>query len=273
MRQTGVYHCYSPTTKRSICILLHPMADSRAHARLQSVWKTSGGVKTFGEHPLNLHMLILSSYVNNWQIYLDDLARTFKSLVFITKTSCTLPHADSVQREKVVAIDISERADYNLKPETLKTLRILEDKVLFRTAASVRASITTVRALKGLNETLDQLDEGEKRIYKNMDNTLSAYLDRLESHLNSVNIMEKRIGATIGLVSTVFPLQIAVLDPADQVVCQLAQLLDLKNQDTADKINSNMLRLTEETVEDNATVKVITFFTLLYLPASFVTVS
>ena len=84
MRQTGVYHRYSPTTKTSICILLHPMTYSRAHARLQSVWRTSGGVKNFSEHPLNLHMLILSSYVNNWQIYLDDLAWTFKSLVLIT---------------------------------------------------------------------------------------------------------------------------------------------------------------------------------------------
>jgi len=34
-----------------------------------------------------------------------------------------------------------------------------------------------------------------------------------------------------------------------------------------------MLALTQETVDDNATVRVITIFSLIYLPASFVAVS
>lgn len=38
-------------------------------------------------------------------------------------------------------------------------------------------------------------------------------------------------------------------------------------------INNKMLKLTNETFDDNATVRVVTVVTLIYLPASFVSVS
>ena len=37
-------------------------------------------------------------------------------------------------------------------------------------------------------------------------------------------------------------------------------------------INDKMLRLTNDTVDDSATVRVVTLVTLIYLPASFVAV-
>jgi len=46
--------------------------------------------------------------------------------------------------------------------------------------------------------------------------------------------------------------------------------LTLKNQATAVDINHNMLLLTRDTVDDSATVRVVTLVTMLYLPASFV---
>jgi hypothetical protein len=49
--------------------------------------------------------------------------------------------------------------------------------------------------------------------------------------------------------------------------------LGLKNQDTTVGINNKMLKLTNETFDDNATVRVVTLVTLIYLPASFVSVS
>lgn len=54
---------------------------------------------------------------------------------------------------------------------------------------------------------------------------------------------------------------------------KLSNLLDLRNQATSDKTNCHMLQLTREGVDDNATVRVITVFTLIYLPASFIAVS
>ena len=49
--------------------------------------------------------------------------------------------------------------------------------------------------------------------------------------------------------------------------------LDLKGQATAQVISDNMLNLTKETVDDSTSVRIVTFVTLIYLPASFVAVS
>ena len=49
--------------------------------------------------------------------------------------------------------------------------------------------------------------------------------------------------------------------------------MELKNQQELAKINGNLLSLQRENVDDNETVKVITFLTLIYLPGSFVAVS
>jgi hypothetical protein len=49
--------------------------------------------------------------------------------------------------------------------------------------------------------------------------------------------------------------------------------LTSKNQATSVDINHNMLLLTRDTVDDSATVRVVTLVTMLYLPASFVSVS
>jgi hypothetical protein len=48
--------------------------------------------------------------------------------------------------------------------------------------------------------------------------------------------------------------------------------LNLKSQSTAVKINHNIWSLTKDTVDDSATVRLVTIVTLIYLPASFVAV-
>jgi hypothetical protein len=54
---------------------------------------------------------------------------------------------------------------------------------------------------------------------------------------------------------------------------QLTNLLDVGNQANSREISTRILHLTQEGVDDNATVRVITVFTLIYLPASFMAVS
>ena len=54
---------------------------------------------------------------------------------------------------------------------------------------------------------------------------------------------------------------------------KLGVALNLKSQATAVKINRNIWSLTKDSVDDNATVRLVTIVTLIYLPASFVAVS
>ena len=56
-------------------------------------------------------------------------------------------------------------------------------------------------------------------------------------------------------------------------VRQLSAALNLRNQATGLEISGGVLKLTNETVDDSATVRVITFVTLLYMPPTFIAVS
>jgi len=54
---------------------------------------------------------------------------------------------------------------------------------------------------------------------------------------------------------------------------QLADGLDQKSQGTAAEISNSLLSLTRKSVDDNATVIVVTLITLIYLPTQLVSVS
>jgi Mg2+ and Co2+ transporter CorA len=78
---------------------------------------------------------------------------------------------------------------------------------------------------------------------------LRAYEIQIDGHLASVDLLEKR---------------------AQEILSLLEVSLNLKSQSTTVEINRNIWSLTKDTVDDSATVKLVTIVTLLYLPASFV---
>lgn len=91
--------------------------------------------------------------------------------------------------------------DGPLKPEMLQELRNLEDKVVLRASASLRSSVTTVKLLVEINSGLKKYDKRIAERSVKIHHSLAAILNRLSNHLNNAEVLEKRIHATIGLVS------------------------------------------------------------------------
>jgi hypothetical protein len=85
LRQTGVHHRYSAqnglSPPENLWILFHPMLKSVAYKRLQEA--TEADLRGSGARadPLRLHLLVFSSYVDNWRLYLHDMTRRFLELV------------------------------------------------------------------------------------------------------------------------------------------------------------------------------------------------
>lgn len=170
-----------------------------------------------------------------------------------------------------MTVDVTRPVQCQLRPDMLQTLRNLQDKVMFRTCASLRGSIKIVGLLVELNEKLSAKYGTESA--ELMQQELLAYGNRLGSHLSNAEGLNERIEATIGLVSTTL-LCFGNYNLRHVLIYgKLSNLLDLRNQQVSDEINRGMLQLTREGVDDNATVRVITVFTLIYLPASFIAVS
>ena len=79
-RQTGVVHRYSVANYSSQVILLHPNSKAVAQKRLEDISESSHRAK-LAEHPLNLHLVVVSSYMANWQDHLESLASDLEQIV------------------------------------------------------------------------------------------------------------------------------------------------------------------------------------------------
>lgn len=64
-----------------------------------------------------------------------------------------------------------------------------------------------------------------------------------------------------------------LLDKVQATAQLLADTLNLKHQQTAQRVSENTLALNDAAVKDSATIRVITVVTLVYLPANFIAVS
>jgi hypothetical protein len=81
-RQTGAHHKHSVKDNSHRMILLHPndraIAQSRLKGHAQSCRRAA-----LANHPLNVHLMVLSSYLINWQDYIESLAKELETIVSV----------------------------------------------------------------------------------------------------------------------------------------------------------------------------------------------
>ena len=200
IRQTGVYHRYSPLENSSVWLLLHPLANSIAQKRLNDCYsRPHCGLNI---NPLRIHILLLSSYLDNWRWYLKDLGNTFLKIVskVLLRFLCRFKTAillTLVQVDISMTIDIHE--DYELSFTTLQDLRHLEQKVI-PLCASFQANLETVQILEATNREFQVagIYDAEEAIVQT--DSLGHFSSQLRGHLLSVKILEKRIQGVVLLV-------------------------------------------------------------------------
>jgi hypothetical protein len=83
VRQTGVYHRFSTryaNETENLWVVLHPMLNSKAQTRLSAVARDLTANDMVID-PLRFHVLIMSSYIDNWRWCLHDTKRRYTKLV------------------------------------------------------------------------------------------------------------------------------------------------------------------------------------------------
>jgi Mg2+ and Co2+ transporter CorA len=107
---------------------------------------------------------------------------------------------------------------------------------------------------------LPALLEAETRVRANL-----CRLTNLDSPSMQTSLTHQ-ISQLVGLTSSTTTLQ----SRSQGVISLLSATIDIHNQEQSGELNSHLFDLTQDTVDDSASVRVITFLSLLYLPASFV---
>jgi hypothetical protein len=82
-RQTGVVHKFSAGSFVSQVILLHPNDEAVAQTKLEALASSSHKVEV-SQHPLNIHLVIIWSYLANWQDHIESLASDLEQIVSAT---------------------------------------------------------------------------------------------------------------------------------------------------------------------------------------------
>ncbi len=87
-RHTGVYHHHTPLL--DLFIILHPNDHSVLEGRLLKMLEVDSAAKAkgsqfsaFREDPYRLHLLVMSSFFDNWRWYFRCLGEDFKAEVLI----------------------------------------------------------------------------------------------------------------------------------------------------------------------------------------------
>ena len=182
LRQIGVFCRYVPNSDGNIWIFLHGKEDSKVQSRISAAmekWEVSG---TRRQSWYSLHLVVLSSYFNNWRFYLASLNQELERIADIALT-----------------LEFSKSSHYTDGYTLLRKLKHLEDKVL-PLAARFRTTLATVLELNDTNKLFHAAGHCERQEYLDMCNDLKSYETHLNGHLVNVNLLEKRVREILSLV-------------------------------------------------------------------------
>ncbi|KAI9737189.1 MAG: hypothetical protein M1834_000782 [Cirrosporium novae-zelandiae] len=70
IRQTGVYHQLDTKAMKNIWIIIHPKKDAAARMQLDNCLKSPSESIEISRHPFLVHILLISTYVDNWRWYM-----------------------------------------------------------------------------------------------------------------------------------------------------------------------------------------------------------
>ena len=239
-RQIGVYHRFSMAqTEPALMILLHAKHGSRVQKRLENAFEAGAYREDTAASPMGLHVLILSTYMEEWRWYMDSLGKQCLEMENETFTA-----------------ELESVSDRSINFRALQVLRNMEAKLLMMTTVMM-ATTHTIEELRRVCQSISSSSRQIRSthlVVEECDSTteeraLASLLHKCRAYRDNVEVMQNRVSKLIDL---------------------LADGLKEKSQGLTAGISNALLDLTRRSVSDNATVRIVTIITLIYLPTQFV---
>ncbi|PLB46429.1 hypothetical protein P170DRAFT_438224 [Aspergillus steynii IBT 23096] len=179
----------------------------------------------------SMHSLILSTYLPSWRWCIAKLGQEIETTV-----------------DAALTFDSSDTDDSKKSLLGLLKPQYLGDKLL-PLSSRLGVALDIVQRLEEFNTELNSKSITSAGNFQHVTDETKYQKAVLQGYLNSISVLEKKVQGISDL---------------------LAVSLNLNYQAVTVEINNKMLKLTNAAIHDNATVKVVTLVTLIYLPASFV---
>ena len=180
----------------------------------------------------------------------------------------------------VLTIQWNDLRDYEHGQEQLQRLHSLRDRI-FVLSPRLRATleiVETLERLEGTNILVEAESRSESAHYRRQFlYELKTYETLTKGFLESARSLEHRMEGILTMVrlcpsNTKSSIYLSLATNLSSTA-QLSAALNLRDQATGVDISRGVLKLTTEIVSDSTTVRVITFVTLVFMPATFIAVS
>ena len=252
VRQTGIYQSFDSRTKSALWILLNPRHGTVADARIRSLLNAQEHVSLVNRHQPLIGLIVISTYFANWRAYMAYYEEEeLRMVISSSLDDGRFPNDDLIlsQSNIITGAVIDEKLQFS--HSTLSGLRRIEGRLL-GLPSIFQSLIDSIGVLDAFNDALQGDGSISSEDHKNTQEILQNYVAMAAAYNSNAVYLLQKIQGTAQL---------------------LADTLNLKHQQTAQRTSENTLALNDAAVKDSATIRVITVVTLLYLPASFIAVS
>ncbi|KAF7164620.1 hypothetical protein CNMCM5623_009077 [Aspergillus felis] len=240
IRQVCVFHRYDPLKSGNLWILLHASPQSKLQRQIEQTLSTSPAA-LLAEWS-SIHLLVLSTYLGGWRWCIRNLGDEIEKTVDIALT---------LDLSKPRTGDHKDGLVYLLKQQ------YLGDR-LVPVASRVGVALTTLHRLEQINSFFHSKRFSSDDDFQSVAGELTYYITSLEGHLESVNVLERKVRGISDLLAVALTVE------------NQAVTIDINNKML--DLNNKLVKLTNKSLDENATVRIVTLVTLIYLPASFVSV-
>ncbi|KAF2490695.1 hypothetical protein BU16DRAFT_565631 [Lophium mytilinum] len=249
MRQTAVYHRVSVTEKGSqrICLMFHPKEDSAAEEALIHEARSYERWRLIEANPLRQNLMILLAYVDNWRDYLTELGELYQH-----------------HQTYISAVEFDNDDDFNktFNFNVMDKLRRLEVKVQ-SIPVILTATSNLVDCLSKSNVMFAAEELYDRAEYDGVAVALDHIGVRVRGYQSSTESIGIRLKGLIKLVADTLSLR-------NQSSAAASQKIALDHQRIATDISDRVLVLTQDSVDDNSVIRLVTLVGMFYLPSSFV---
>ncbi|KAJ5816967.1 hypothetical protein N7447_009200 [Penicillium robsamsonii] len=247
MRQIGVFHRHDPNDLQNLWIFFHVGPNTPMQKEIEQYASLSQQGLRSDHAWLTLHSSVFSSCLHNWRSYVKCLGHdvdrhTDRSLDFILR---------NIDHFLTAGGDSNLTAIHNTRD------------LLLPTSYRLRVILDTLIRLGHLSSVLASQHDGADNGFQKLATCMAYHKDRLEGLVVGVDVLKEKIKDILNMTTLGLDFRMS------------SQMLDLNNRMV--ELNNRMLNANEQLLQigtknfdDNATVKVVTILTLIYLPASLV---
>ncbi|KAJ5372064.1 hypothetical protein N7517_004070 [Penicillium concentricum] len=247
MRQMGVFHHHDPNELQNLWIFFHVGPDTPMQKEIEQYASISQQGLRSDHAWLTLHSSVFSSCLNNWRSYVKYLGHdvdrhTDRSLDFVLR---------NIDHFLTAGGDSNLTAIHNTRD------------LILPTSYRLRVILDTLTKMGHLSSVLASQHNGANNGFQRLVTYMEYHKDRIEGLVIGVDVLKKKIKDILNMTTLGLDFRMS------------SQMLDLNNRMV--ELNNRMLNANEQLLQigtksfdDNATVKVVTILTLIYLPASLV---